>query len=69
MAAAMTCTRPHWWHNPAPAAQIAAGCADGHDPALATGVCVRCGFDVMGFYAGWCDDDLDNAPAGATLTP
>lgn len=27
--------------------------AEGHDPALATGVCLRCGVDLLGYY-----DDL-----------
>lgn len=39
--------------DPTPAEQIAAGCADGHDPASATGVCTRCGYDVFGY---WTDD-------------
>lgn len=25
-------------------------CGDGHNPALATGVCVRCGADLFGYY-------------------
>lgn len=39
--------------KPTVAEQLAAGCGDGHDPATATGVCTRCGFDCYGYYEGW----------------